>query len=86
MMNLQNMNNFRKYIPIRIFSIRFGYGWWWGSYFFFLGKHSTTFAIMPMSFHYNSCTFKNGLAIKDGDIDSWSPQVQRDKIQDEERK
>lgn len=75
----------KKYLPIRIFSIKFGYGWWLGSYFFFFGKHSTAFAIMPMSFHYNSCTFENGLAINDGDVDSWSPQVQRDKRQDEER-
>lgn len=75
----------KKFFPIRIFSIKFGYGWWWGSYFFFFGKHSTAFAIMPMSFHMNYCTFENGLAINDGDIDSWSPQVQRDKRLDEKR-
>ena len=50
----------KKYFPIRIFSIRFGYGWWWGTYFFFFGKHTTAFAIMPMSAHHGSCTYENG--------------------------
>lgn len=31
----------KKYFPIKIFSIKYAYGWWWGSYFFFFGKHST---------------------------------------------
>lgn len=51
----------KKYRPIRIFSIRFGYGWWWGKYFFFIGKHSTAFAIMPMSFHHRQCEYMNWL-------------------------
>lgn len=69
----------KKYFPIRIFSIRFGYGWWWGTYFFFFGKHATAFAIMPMSAHHGSCTYENGKAIEDGDTLSWSPERQAEK-------
>ena len=72
----------KKYLPIRIFSIRFGYGWWWGSYFFFFGKKSTEFAIMPMSSHYNSCTYENSKRIEDGTIASWSDERQRQKQED----
>ena len=69
----------KKYFPIRIFSIRFGYGWWWGSYFFFFGNKSTDFAILPMSSHYKSCTYQNGKGIENGTIASWSAARQRDK-------
>lgn len=69
----------KKYLPIKIFSIHFGYGWWLGSYFFFFGKHSTVFAIIPMSFHHHQCEYMNGNAIDDGDIFSWSPSRQREK-------
>ena len=69
----------KKYFPIRIFSIRFGYGWWWGSYFFFFGNKSTDFAILPMSSHYKSCTYENGKGIENGTIASWSDERQREK-------
>lgn len=68
----------KKYFPIKIFSTRFGYGWWWGSYFYFFGKHSTAFAILPMSCHYHQCEYMNGNAIDEGDILSWSPSRQRE--------
>ena len=76
----------KRYLPIRIFSIRFGYGWWWGTHFFFFGKHSTAFAILPMSSHLRSCTYKNGAAIEDGKINSWDPERQREMKEDAERK
>lgn len=72
----------KKYLPIKIFSIKFAYGWWWGRYFLFLGKHSTDFAIIPMSAHYNYCTYENGKAIDDGDIYSWSTDRQLEKWED----
>lgn len=72
----------RKYLPIRIFSIRFGYGWWLGKYFFFIGKHATEFAIMPMSSHFHQCTYENGKGIEDGDIMSWSKERQQEKEED----
>ena len=69
----------KKYFPIKIFSITFGYGWWWGKYFFFIGKHSTAFAIMPMCNHLHQCEYMNGKAIEYGDTLSWSPERQREK-------
>lgn len=75
----------RKYLPIRIFSIRFAYGWWWGSYFFFIGKKSVAFAIVPCSFHHGDCSYENGLAIGNGDINSWSPTRQSERLEDLKR-
>ena len=75
----------KKYLPIRIHSIDFGYGWWWSNYFFFFRKYKAPFVALPMCTHWKRCTFENGLAINGGDVDSWSSQVQRDKRLDEER-
>ena len=75
----------KKYLPIRIFSVKFGYGWWWGSYFFFIGKKSTAFAIVPMCSHYLYSTYKNGKSIEDGGTCSWSVVGQMEKIKDWER-
>lgn len=76
----------RKYFPIRVFSIKFGYGWWLGKYFFFFGKHATAFAILPMSSHHHNCTYENGKAIDDGDTESWSESRQREQEEDKERR
>ena len=73
----------KKYFPIKIFSITFGYGWWWGNYFFFL--KSSAFAIMPMFFHFQNCTYENGKGIEKGTTHSWSPERQREKQEDENR-
>lgn len=75
----------KKYFPIRIFSIHYAYGWWFGAYFFFFGKHSTAFAIIPSYRHHLFCTYEHGKAIDDGDIDSWSDERQREKQEDKER-
>lgn len=56
----------KKYLPIKIFSIKYAYGWWWGKYFFFIGKHATAFAILPMCNHFHQCEYMNGKAIEDG--------------------
>ena len=72
----------RKYLPIRIFSIKFGYGWWLGKYFFFIGKHATSFAILPMCVHLEQCTYEHGKGIEDGDTLSWSDERQREKRED----
>lgn len=76
----------RKYLPIRIFSIKFGYGWWLGKYFFFVGKHATAFAIMPMYTHLRYCTYKNGKGIEDGMCYSWSVERQMEMLEDKARK
>ena len=73
----------KKYFPIRIFSIRLGYGWWWGKYFFFFKKKA--FAIMPCWLHLHDCTYYHGKGIEDGDTCSWSKSRQHENIEDENR-
>lgn len=69
----------KKYKPIRIFHLYYGYGYWWGSYFFFIGKHSTALAIVPM---FRECCYaiyaSNGNKIDHGDILSWSESRQKE--------
>lgn len=72
------MKNLKKYKPIRIFDIHYGYGWWWKDYFFFFGHHSTSFGIMPMCFELYNATYANGKAINHGDTKSWSESRQRE--------
>lgn len=76
----------RKYLPIRIFSIKFGYGWWLGKYFFFAGRHATAFAIMPMYTHLQFCTYENGKGIEHGECYSWSNERQMEMLEDKARK
>lgn len=69
----------KKYKPIRIHHLYYGYGYWWGSYFFFIGKHSTTFDIMPMYRECHRATYaNNGYIIGNGDIFSWSESRQKE--------
>lgn len=69
----------KKYKPIRIHHLYYGYGYWWGSYFFFMGKHSTVFAIVPM---FRECHYamyaNNGNIIGNGDTLSWSESRQKE--------
>ena len=69
----------KKYKPIRIHHLYYGYGYWWGSYFFFIGRHSTVFAIMPMCHHCHYAAYaSNGHTIGNGDIFSWSESRQKE--------
>ena len=71
----------KRYRPIKIHHIYFGYGYWWRDYFFFIGKHSTCFAIVPMAKeHGNAIYASNGNAIERGDIMSWSKQRQNENL------
>lgn len=68
-----------KYKPIKIFHIVYGYGYWWGSYFFFIGKHSVQFAIVPMAMeHLKAIYANNGRNIWHGDTLSWSESRQHE--------
>lgn len=40
----------KRFLPIKIFSIDYGYGWWWGKRFFFPGIY-----IVPSFRHYSRC-------------------------------
>lgn len=63
------MRKLRRYLPIRIHSVYYGAGWWWGNYFVFW----TTFAVLPMCWHYKLCVFaRTSRAIQEGgDSRSW---------------
>lgn len=68
---------FRKFKPIKVFSIQFAYGYWWGKRVYFIGKHCTTFAIIPIFFICKDCIYdSNGNIVGHGDTDSWSEQRQ----------
>lgn len=71
----------RKYFPIKIFSIRLGYGWWWGTHFYFFKKKA--FAIIPCWLHLHDCTYLHGKGIEHGDTASWSDSRQHEKDEDE---
>lgn len=59
----------KRFLPIKIFSIKYGYGWWFGNYFFF---NRTSFAIVPCWADLGNCEYaKNGKAIEHGDSHSW---------------
>ena len=72
------MKRYKKYLPIKIFSVYFAYGWWWGKYFFFFKR----FAIVPCWFHLIDCTYENGKSIENGDLYSWSKNRQMEKEED----
>lgn len=70
-----------KFKPIRIFSIRYGYGWWWKDYFYFVGKGSVAFAIVPMCMYAMDVEYvfdKGGVIIGNGDTCSWSESRQKE--------
>ena len=74
----------KKYLPIKIFSIRLGYGWWWGSHFYFFNNGA--FTIIPYWFHFQDCTYEHGKGIENGATHSWHPERQREKEEDKSHK
>ena len=69
----------KKYKPIRIHHIFYGYGYWWGSSFFFIGKYSACFAIVPMWLEHRRAIYaSNGESIGSGDTLSWSKSRQKE--------
>lgn len=67
----------KRYLPIRVHSDYFGYGYWWGDKCYFFGKKSTCFAIMPLSYIADRlCYASNYKLVGNGDCDSWSEERQ----------
>lgn len=63
----------KKYKPIRIHHMYFGYGYWWKDYFFFFGKRATRFAVVPMFRELMYAVYaNNGKKIGYGPTCSWS--------------
>ena len=67
----------KKYLPIKIFSMRLGYGWWLGSHFFFFKR--CAFAIMPSWLYLNSCTYQHGRATCTAGVQNASARIKRTK-------
>ena len=69
----------KRYSPIRVHNIRFGYGYWWGEKVYFIGKRSTCFAIIPISYIVMDTIYaSNEEIVGHGDIASWSKNRQRE--------
>lgn len=75
----------KRYNPIRVHHIYFGYGYWWGEKVYFIGKGSTCFAIMPISYIVmNTIYASNGKKVGNGDCDSWSEIRYRESLKGKE--
>lgn len=58
----------RRFLPIRIHSICYGYGWWWGSKFYFFSP----LYVIAMHWERRNATYaRNGKEISHGRIKSW---------------
>ncbi|MBQ8709386.1 MAG: hypothetical protein IJ550_02225 [Bacteroidaceae bacterium] len=73
------MKKLKRYKPIKVFSIYFGYGWWLGKRVYFVGKHSTAFAILPLAYICKDIEYaSNGRIVGSGDTASWSKARQNE--------
>lgn len=52
-------NIMKRFKPIRIFSVDYGYGWWFGRHFFFFHP----FVVIPMYSHHFRCSYEDGKEI-----------------------
>lgn len=69
----------KRYLPIKVFSSYFGYGWWWGGKVYFIPPKSTCFAVLPISYVCATLTYEsNDKIVGHGDVDSWSDDRQRE--------
>ena len=65
----------KRFKPIKVFHINFGYGWWWGSTVFF-----TNCVIVPFWFVCENLEYAStGKSIGQGDCHSWSKERQEQK-------
>ena len=71
------MAKIKRYLPIKVFSTYFGFGYWWGDKVYFIQKKSTCFAIVPISYICASLTYESNFRIVGhGDAKSWSKDRQ----------
>lgn len=61
----------KKYLPIKVHSIHYGYGWWFGDKVIFFEKHWIPFNIMHICFELKHLGFANGKSIDEGLTHSW---------------
>lgn len=74
------MKKLRKYKPIKVHHIVFGYGWWFGEHVYFI-KRGNGFAIIPLFYICKDCIYdSNGNIVGNGDSTSWSENRQRESV------
>ena len=66
------LKKLKRFLPIKVHSIKFGYGWWFGDKLFFFEKHWMPVNIMPICVEINNLIFDANLkTIGHGDTNSW---------------
>lgn len=71
------MWNIKKYLPIRIHHIIYGYGYWFGARFYFWHKGPI---IVPMWNEHNNAVYSYSLErIERGCVDSWGDERSRER-------
>ena len=70
----------KKYLPIKVHHIYFGYGWWWGSKVYFRDKiYGGGIFIVPLAKECKKMVYaNNGKLIGDGMVMSWEQSRQRE--------
>ncbi len=67
----------KRFLPIRVFSTYFAYGYWWGEKVYFIPHKATCFAVIPVSYICSSLTYEtNNMIVGHGDAKSWSKDRQ----------
>ena len=67
----------KKYLPIRIHHIYFGYGWWWGKKFYFFSRRNGLEMMVMAKECCDAIYAKSGKLIGHGAILSWDETRQR---------
>ena len=66
------LKKLKRFFPIKVHNIKYGYGWWFGDKLFFFEKHWIPFNIMPVSCEINNLVFDSNLkSIEHGYSNSW---------------
>ena len=69
----------KKYLPIKVHHIYFGYGWWWGSKVYFRDRIHGGIFIVPLEKECPIMVYAhNGKVIGNGRVMSWDQSRQRE--------
>ena len=63
----------KKYLPVKVFHIYYGYGWWYADKLFFFEKKTIPIIIVPVCMEFKKTTYVNGKNIGGG-THSWEAE------------
>lgn len=67
------LKKLKRFLPIKVHSIKFGYGWWFSDKLFFFEKHWMPVNIVPICFDIKHLVFDSNLkTIGHGNAKSWN--------------